>query len=78
MSVALSLAGLTAPAVVASPSGQAHPFLKIDKSIRGVKNLESISVKGSPLTSLIFDDVHWHVHIDLVAHHVYFITPMVL
>ena len=39
---------------------------------------ESISVKGLPSTLLIFDDVHWHVHIDLITHRVYFITPMVL
>ena len=39
---------------------------------------ESILVKGLPSTSLIFDDVHWHIHIDLIAHRVYFVTPMVL
>ena len=39
---------------------------------------ESIPVKGLPSTSLILDDVHWHVHVDLVAHSVYLIIPMVL
>ena len=39
---------------------------------------ESIPVKGLPSTSLILNDVHWHIHINLIAHSVYFITPMVL
>ena len=39
MSVAPSLAGSTVPTTVASPSGQPHSSLKIDKSIRWVKNL---------------------------------------
>ena len=39
---------------------------------------ESILVKGLPSTSLIFDDVHWHIHVDLITQCVYFITPMVL
>ena len=39
---------------------------------------ELILVKGLPSTWLIFDDVHWHFHINLITHSVYFITPMVL
>ena len=32
---------------------------------------ESILVEGLPSTSLILDDIHWHIHIDLITNSVY-------
>ena len=50
--------------------GEGFAFTEIDPSPK--------SVKGLPLTSLIFDDIHRYIHINLVAHGVYLITPVVL
>ena len=57
---------------------QPHSDLLILFRVNPFNQEESISVKGLPWTLLIFNDIHWHVHINLVTHHVYFITPMVL
>ena len=63
MSVAPSLAGSTAPATVASPSGQPHSSLKIDKqpfspkSIRQVRNLVLKENTAAALTLIGVDKV---------------------
>ena len=69
MSVALSLAGLTAPAVVASPSGQPHPSLKIDKqpisskSIRWGKNLVLKENTAATLALIGVDKAASHIDV---------------
>ena len=70
MSVAPSLAGLTAPVAVAPPSGQPHPSLKIDKqpfspkSIRQVKNLV---LKNTAATLALIGVDEAASHIDVTA-----------
>ena len=69
MSVAPSLADSTAPAVVASPSGQPHPSLKINKqpfspkSIRWVKNLASKENTVATLALIGVDKAASHIKV---------------
>ena len=69
MSVAPSLAALAAPAVVASPSGQPHSSLKIDKqpfsleSISWVKNVVSKKNTAAALTSIGVDEAASHIDV---------------
>ena len=67
MSVAPSLAGSTVPATVASPSGQPHSSLKIDKqpfsleSIRWVKNLVLKENTATTLALIGVDEAASHI-----------------
>ena len=69
MSVAPSLAGSTAPVAVASPSGQPHSSLKIDKwpfspkSIRRVKNFVTKENTAATLALIGVDQAAFHIEV---------------